>query len=71
MKNLYKLMLALALTGQLTSCDYLDIVPDERAQESDTWKTPNSIKGYLYSCLVTDICLCLANTPALTGCRKK
>ncbi|MDM8208379.1 RagB/SusD family nutrient uptake outer membrane protein [Bacteroides gallinaceum] len=50
MKNLYKLMLALALTGQLTSCDYLDIVPDERAQESDTWKTPNSIKGYLYSC---------------------
>ena len=29
MKNLYKLMLALALTGQLTSCDYLDIVPDE------------------------------------------
>lgn len=48
-KKLYFVM-ALALLGQLTSCDYLDIVPDERAQESDTWKTPDAVKGYLYSC---------------------
>ena len=49
-KNILKLMMVMALAGQFTSCDYLDIVPDERAQESDTWKTPSSVKGYLYSC---------------------
>lgn len=50
MKKKFRFLIALALIGQLTACDYLDIVPDERAQESDTWKTPSVIKGYLYSC---------------------
>lgn len=49
-KNIFKLMIVLAFAGQFTSCDYLDIVPDERAEESDTWKTPDAVKGYLYSC---------------------
>lgn len=49
-KNILKLMMVMALAGQFTSCDYLDIVPDERAEESDTWKTPSMVKGYLYSC---------------------
>lgn len=50
MKKIIHILIMLAFMGQLTSCDYLDIVPDERAQESDTWKTPDAIKGYLYSC---------------------
>lgn len=49
-KSIFKLIMFLALAGQVTSCDYLDIVPDERAQESDTWKTPAAVRGYLYSC---------------------
>lgn len=49
-KKIFQLLIVLGLVGQLTSCDYLDIVPDERAQESDTWKTPDAVKKYLYSC---------------------
>lgn len=49
-KNILKLMMVMALAGQFISCGYLDIVPDERAEESDTWKTPSAVKGYLYSC---------------------
>lgn len=50
MKKIIHILIMLAFMGQFTSCDYLDIVPDERAQDSDTWKTPDAIKGYLYSC---------------------
>lgn len=50
MKKIFKLFLLVGLLLQTTACDYLDIVPDERAQESDTYKTPDAIKKYLYSC---------------------
>lgn len=50
MKNIFQFLFAFMLLGQLTSCDYLNIVPDERAQESDTWKNPDAVRGYLYSC---------------------
>ena len=50
MKKIFQFLLVLGLIGQLSSCDYLDIVPDERSQESDTWKTASAVKGYLYSC---------------------
>lgn len=50
MKKIFQLLLVLGLAGQMVSCDYLDIVPDERAQESDTWKNPDAVRGYLYSC---------------------
>ena len=36
MKKIAKFLIVLGMMGQLSSCDYLDIVPDERAQESDT-----------------------------------
>ena len=50
MKKIAKFLIVLGMMGQLSSCDYLDIVPDERAQESDTWKTEGAVRGYLYSC---------------------
>lgn len=34
MKKIAKFLIVLGMMGQLSSCDYLDIVPDERAQES-------------------------------------
>ena len=35
MKKIAKFLIVLGMMGQLSSCDYLDIVPDERAQEED------------------------------------
>lgn len=32
MKKIAKFLIVLGMIGQLSSCDYLDIVPDERAQ---------------------------------------
>ena len=46
MKKIAKFLIVLGMIGQLSSCDYLDIVPDERAQESDTWKTEGAVRGY-------------------------
>ena len=45
MKKIAKFLIVLGMIGQLSSCDYLDIVPDERAQESDTWKTEGAVRG--------------------------
>lgn len=33
-----------------SSCNYLDVVPDERTTHENAYETPASIKGYLYSC---------------------
>ena len=72
MKKIAKFLIVLGMMGQLSSCDYLDIVPDERAQESDTWKTEGAVRGYLYSVTVIGLrknsqllpknCLPLSNT---------
>lgn len=49
MKLIDKLILLLCLT-LCVSCDYLDIVPDEKATEADAFKTPKAALRYLYSC---------------------
>ena len=48
-KYLFSLCL-LAATSSFTSCNFLDIVPDERAQEQDAYKDYNAARGFLYSC---------------------
>ena len=50
MKKIFRFLSICALAVNMASCDYLDIVPDERAKESDTWANPTAIKKYLYSC---------------------
>lgn len=32
------------------SCDYLDIVPDERVTEENLYETPQAMRNFLYSC---------------------
>lgn len=34
----------------ITSCNYLDVVPDEVVKEEDTYETPDLVRDYLYSC---------------------
>lgn len=50
MKKKIKLLIMLAFTFQFISCNYLDIIPDEMAQDSDTYKNPDAVKRFLYSC---------------------
>lgn len=50
MKKRYLILSIIALCLQFTSCNYLDIVPDERVHEEDTYYTPDAVKGFLYSC---------------------
>ena len=47
----YFLYLFLLMGGaNLTSCDYLDIMPDERADEADAYKDKDAALRFLYSC---------------------
>lgn len=52
MKTKYKLIALLLCAGSLsfTSCNYLDIVPDEVATEADAFKNKEAAQNYLYSC---------------------
>ncbi len=50
MKTLRYLILILLLLGVVSSCDYLDIVPDERPTEEDAFKDPKAAQRFLYSC---------------------
>lgn len=47
--KLKKAILFFLLTT-LMSCDFLDIVPEERITEKNTYETPAQLKNYLYSC---------------------
>lgn len=49
MKNITHLCL-LALLFCFSSCSYLDILPDERAKEEDTYKDVEAARRFLYSC---------------------
>lgn len=40
----------LILIGIVSSCDFLDIVPDERPTDSDAFEDRNAAYRYLYSC---------------------
>ena len=33
-----------------SSCNYLDVMPDERAKIEDSYNTPSRTEGFLYSC---------------------
>ena len=51
MNRLYKLALLCGATLLLgNSCNFLDIVPDERPTEKDTFSDRNKGIDYLYSC---------------------
>lgn len=48
-KYLYYLLLAIG-TLTYSSCNYLDIVPDERSKEEDAYKDVEAARRFLYSC---------------------
>lgn len=48
--RIYIALIFLFLMGVATSCDYLDIVPDERPTEEDAFKDKKAAERYLYSC---------------------
>lgn len=48
-KYIYLLALSIGMLS-LSSCDFLDIVPDERPTEEDAFEDINALQGYLYSC---------------------
>lgn len=50
MKYTYKFLLSIALIFSIVSCDYLDIVPDERPTDKDAMEDFEAARRYLYSC---------------------
>ncbi|MEG0887829.1 RagB/SusD family nutrient uptake outer membrane protein [Bacteroides sp.] len=50
MKMKYILLSVLMLATVLTSCNYLDVVPEERGKIEDSYSTPGRTEGFLYSC---------------------
>ena len=50
MKIIYKLLFLFLLTIGYSSCDFLDIVPDEITTEADAFKDRNAAKNFVYSC---------------------
>ena len=69
MKKIFRFLSICALAVNMASCDYLDIVPDERAKESDTWANPTAIKKYLTPAMAT--CLITERIQVLIGCLKR
>lgn len=49
-KYLFSFCLLAGAAFTMVSCDYLDIVPDEREQEEDAYKDYNAARGFLYAC---------------------
>lgn len=49
MKRIKNILIALSVVS-LTGCDYLDIVPDERNTEFNTYENEATAKKYLYGC---------------------
>lgn len=50
MKILYRILILVLIAGSSISCNFLDVVPDERTTEADTYAGRNNGIGYLYSC---------------------
>lgn len=50
MKKINRLLIAASLLFSLASCDYLDIVPDEKEKAEDAFEDLNAAQRYLYSC---------------------
>lgn len=47
---LYLISFLTVLFSMFSGCNYLDIVPDERAKEEDAYKDVNAARNFLYSC---------------------
>jgi len=50
MKNIYTIVCCLLILFGAVSCDYLDVVPDERPTEEDAFRDKYAARRYLYSC---------------------
>lgn len=50
MKYFLRYLLSIICVAGFSSCNYLDIVPDERATEGDAFKDVVAAERYLYSC---------------------
>ena len=51
MKNIIKyLFLALFAGAVMVSCDFLDVVPAEKASDKDAFSSPKAAERFLYSC---------------------
>lgn len=51
MTKIYKHLFRIVLAGFfMTSCNYLDIMPDEVATDKDAFSNPKATEKYLYSC---------------------
>ncbi|MFV0483034.1 MAG: RagB/SusD family nutrient uptake outer membrane protein [Bacteroidales bacterium] len=50
MRTYIKLIILLLLVATVSSCNFLDIVPDERPTEDDAFKDPQAARRFLYSC---------------------
>lgn len=50
MKKLQYIIYILTITLVFASCDYLDIVPDERPTEKDAFEDINAAERFMYSC---------------------
>ena len=50
MKLLKKIYILLAILAGFTSCDFLDVVPDEKATEKDAFEDRDAAKRFIYSC---------------------
>ena len=51
MKNIIKyLFLALFAGVTMVSCNFLDVVPAEKASDKDAFSSPKAAERFLYSC---------------------
>ncbi len=50
MKNISKILVILLSISLFTQCEYLDIVPDETAQEEDMFANTKAAERFLYAC---------------------
>ena len=50
MKTLLNIFLTLSLGAAAVSCNFLDVVPDERAKAEDAFEDLEAAQRYLYSC---------------------
>ena len=50
MKAIYQFIIVAVTALCFSSCDFLDIVPDENATTKDTYSDKDKAEKYLYSC---------------------
>ena len=49
MKKIYRILFLLVALIGYSSCNYLDIVPDETTTDEDTYADKDAVRDYLYS----------------------